>query len=223
MGLPDGATTDDTDSIDNDLMDQDAGDVGPARTADFIREIVAEDRRTGKHGGRVRHALSARTERLPPHRPRQGHLPRLRRRGRIRRASATFASTTPTPRRRTSSTSKRSRRTSAGSDSTGPTDVLCVQLLRVCCTSTPSSSMRDGKAYVDSLTADEIREYRGTLTEPGRNSPYRDRAVDENLDLLPAHARRRVPRRQRTCCARRSTWRRPTSTCAIRRSTGSGT
>jgi glutaminyl-tRNA synthetase len=44
--------------------------------------------------------------------------------------------------------------------------------------------IRDGKAYVDSLTADEIREYRGTLTEPGRNSPYRDRPVAENLDLF---------------------------------------
>jgi glutaminyl-tRNA synthetase len=44
--------------------------------------------------------------------------------------------------------------------------------------------IRDGKAYVDSLTADEIREYRGTLTEPGRNSPYRDRPVDESLALF---------------------------------------
>ncbi len=41
-----------------------------------------------------------------------------------------------------------------------------------------------GKAYVDSLTADEIREYRGTLTEPGKNSPYRDRSVEENLALF---------------------------------------
>jgi glutaminyl-tRNA synthetase len=41
-----------------------------------------------------------------------------------------------------------------------------------------------GVAYVDSLTADEIREHRGTLTEPGRNSPYRDRSVAENLDLF---------------------------------------
>ncbi len=41
-----------------------------------------------------------------------------------------------------------------------------------------------GKAYVDSLTADEIREHRGTLTEPGRESRYRDRSVDENLDLF---------------------------------------
>ncbi len=41
-----------------------------------------------------------------------------------------------------------------------------------------------GCAYVDSLSADEIREYRGTLTEPGRNSPYRERSVDENLELF---------------------------------------
>ncbi|HEY7005438.1 MAG TPA: glutamine--tRNA ligase, partial [Sphingomicrobium sp.] len=44
--------------------------------------------------------------------------------------------------------------------------------------------VRDGNAYVDDLSAGEIREYRGTLTEPGRNSPFRDRSVDENLDLL---------------------------------------
>lgn len=44
--------------------------------------------------------------------------------------------------------------------------------------------IRKGKAYVDSLSAEEIRDYRGTLTEPGRNSPYRDRSVEENLDLF---------------------------------------
>ena len=44
--------------------------------------------------------------------------------------------------------------------------------------------IRNGHAYVDSLTADEIREYRGTLTEPGRNSPYRTRAAAESLDLF---------------------------------------
>ena len=42
----------------------------------------------------------------------------------------------------------------------------------------------DGKAYVCDLSADEMREYRGTLTEPGKNSPYRDRSVEENLDLF---------------------------------------
>lgn len=44
--------------------------------------------------------------------------------------------------------------------------------------------IRDGKAYVDSLSAEEIREYRGTLKEPGKNSPYRERSVEENLDLF---------------------------------------
>ena len=44
--------------------------------------------------------------------------------------------------------------------------------------------IEQGKAYVDSLSADEIREYRGTLTAPGRPSPYRDRGTDENLRLF---------------------------------------
>ncbi len=44
--------------------------------------------------------------------------------------------------------------------------------------------IKDGKAYVCDLSADEIREYRGTLTEPGKNSPYRERSVEENLDLF---------------------------------------
>ena len=44
--------------------------------------------------------------------------------------------------------------------------------------------IKDGKAYVDDLTADEIRQYRGTLTEPGKDSPYRNRTVEENLDLF---------------------------------------
>ena len=44
--------------------------------------------------------------------------------------------------------------------------------------------IRAGKAYVDDLSADEIREHRGTLTEPGRNSPWRDRPIEESLDLF---------------------------------------
>ncbi|MGA7220818.1 MAG: glutamine--tRNA ligase/YqeY domain fusion protein [Candidatus Sulfotelmatobacter sp.] len=44
--------------------------------------------------------------------------------------------------------------------------------------------IRDGKAYVDDLTADEIRKHRGTLTEPGTDSPYRNRSVEENLNLF---------------------------------------
>ena len=44
--------------------------------------------------------------------------------------------------------------------------------------------IKKGKAYVCDLTAEQIREYRGTLTEPGKNSPYRDRSVEENLELF---------------------------------------
>ncbi len=44
--------------------------------------------------------------------------------------------------------------------------------------------IKKGKAYVDDLSAGQIREYRGTLTEPGKNSPYRDRSIEENLDLF---------------------------------------
>lgn len=44
--------------------------------------------------------------------------------------------------------------------------------------------IKKGKAYVDDLSADEIREYRGTLTEPGRDSPYRIRPIEENLELF---------------------------------------
>lgn len=44
--------------------------------------------------------------------------------------------------------------------------------------------IKDGKAYVDSLSPGEMREYRGTLTEPGKNSPDRDRSIEENLDLF---------------------------------------
>ena len=44
--------------------------------------------------------------------------------------------------------------------------------------------IQKGKAYVDSLSAEEIRQYRGTLTEPGKDSPYRNRSVEESLDLF---------------------------------------
>ena len=44
--------------------------------------------------------------------------------------------------------------------------------------------IKEGKAYVCDLSADEMKEYRGTLTQPGKNSPYRDRSIEENLDLF---------------------------------------
>jgi glutaminyl-tRNA synthetase len=59
-----------------------------------------------------------------------------------------------------------------------------------------------GKAYVCDLTAEQIREYRGTLTEPGRNSPYRDRSVEENLDLFERMRAGEFPDGSRTLRAR---------------------
>jgi len=44
--------------------------------------------------------------------------------------------------------------------------------------------IKSGRAYIDSLSSDEIRQYRGTLTEPGKESPYRQRSIEENLDLF---------------------------------------
>jgi glutaminyl-tRNA synthetase len=62
--------------------------------------------------------------------------------------------------------------------------------------------IRAGKAYVDDLSADEIRDYRGTLTEPGRNSPWRDRSVEENLDLFERMRRGEFPNGARVLRAR---------------------
>lgn len=62
--------------------------------------------------------------------------------------------------------------------------------------------IRAGKAYVDDLNADQIREYRGTLTEPGRNSPHRDRSVEENLELFAAMTRGEYPEGSRVLRAK---------------------
>ena len=62
--------------------------------------------------------------------------------------------------------------------------------------------IRAGHAYVDDLSADDIRAYRGTLTEPGRDSPFRDRTVDENLDLFERMRRGEYPNGARVLRAR---------------------
>jgi glutaminyl-tRNA synthetase len=62
--------------------------------------------------------------------------------------------------------------------------------------------IRDGKAYVDDLTAEQIREYRGTLKEPGRNSPHRDRPAAENLELFERMRRGEFPEGSRVLRAR---------------------
>jgi len=62
--------------------------------------------------------------------------------------------------------------------------------------------IKTGKAYVCDLTADEIREYRGTLTEPGLESPYRDRSIEENLDLFARMKKGEFPDGSRTLRAK---------------------
>jgi len=62
--------------------------------------------------------------------------------------------------------------------------------------------VREGHAYVCDLNAEQMREYRGTLTEPGRNSPFRDRSVEENLDLLERMRRGEFPEGTRTLRAK---------------------
>jgi glutaminyl-tRNA synthetase len=62
--------------------------------------------------------------------------------------------------------------------------------------------IKAGKAYVCDLNADQMREYRGTLTEPGRNSPFRDRSIEENLDLFERMKRGEFPDGARTLRAK---------------------
>lgn len=62
--------------------------------------------------------------------------------------------------------------------------------------------IREGKAYVCDLSQEEMREYRGTLTEPGKNSPYRDRTPEENMDLFMRMAKGEFPAGSRTLRAK---------------------
>jgi glutaminyl-tRNA synthetase len=155
---------------------------GPA-SSDFIRTIVADDQRTGKHGGRV-------VTRFPPEPNGYLHIGHAKSICLNFGVAADFGGLC-----------------NLRFDDTNPTkeDVEYVDSIqedvrwlgfdwgeRMFYASDYFEALYryaeqlilDGKAYVDSLTADEIREHRGTLTDPGRNSPYRERPVAENLDLF---------------------------------------
>jgi glutaminyl-tRNA synthetase len=163
-------------------MEFDAGTSAPAAPTDFVREIVAEDQRSGRHGGRVH-------TRFPPE-P-NGYL-------HIGHAKAIYLDF--------GVAREFGGLCNLRFDDTNPTkeDVEYVDAIQEdvrwlgfewaamlyasdyfeLLYQYAEQLIRDGKAYVDSLSAEEIREYRGTLTEPGRNSPYRDRGIDDNLDLF---------------------------------------
>src|SRR6478752_4415915 len=164
-------------------MESAAGPATPPAHSDFVREIVAEDQRTGKHGGLVH-------TRFPPEPNGYLHIGHAKAICLNFGIAAEFAGVC-----------------NLRFDDTNPAkeDVEYVESIqddvrwlgfewdeRMFYASDYFERMyeyaeqlvRDGKAYVDSLTADEIREYRGTLTEAGRNSPYRDRSPAESLDLF---------------------------------------
>src|SRR5688572_19680105 len=164
-------------------MDPNAGAAAPPASSDFIRDIVADDLRTGKHGGRVH-------TRFPPEPNGYLHIGHAKSICLNFGVAADFGGLC-----------------NLRFDDTNPTreDVEFVDAIeedvrwlgfawdnRLLYASDyfdylyryAEHLIRDDRAYVDSLTADEIRDYRGTLTEPGRNSPYRERSVEENLDLL---------------------------------------
>jgi glutaminyl-tRNA synthetase len=153
-----------------------------ATPTDFIRTIVAEDRLSGKHGGRV-------ATRFPPEPNGYLHI------GHAKSICLNFGIA-----------EENAGTCNLRFDDTNPTkeDVEYVDAIKedvewlgfkwnslffasdyferlYQCAVT---LIKRGRAYVDSLTADEIRQYRGTLTEAGKNSPYRDRPVEENLDLF---------------------------------------
>src|SRR4249920_733756 len=154
----------------------------PAAPADFIRTIVAEDRLSGKHGGRV-------ATRFPPEPNGYLHI------GHAKSICLNFGIA-----------EENAGTCNLRFDDTNPTkeDVEYVDAIKEDVRwlgfqwseelyasdyferlyQFAVALIGQGKAYVDSLTADDIRTYRGTLTEPGKNSPYRDRPAAENTDLF---------------------------------------
>ena len=160
-----------------------AGAAAPPAATDFIREIVGEDLRTGKHAGRVH-------TRFPPEPNGYLHI------GHAKSICLNFGVA-----------AEFGGLCNLRYDDTNPTkeDVEYVEAIEEdvrwlgfdwsdrkfyasdyfeALYSYAEQLIREGNAYVDSLTADETRDYRGTLTEPGRNSPYRERSAEENLDLF---------------------------------------
>jgi glutaminyl-tRNA synthetase len=154
----------------------------PTAPIDFIRTIVAEDRAAGKHGGRV-------ATRFPPEPNGYLHI------GHAKSICLNFGIAEETG----GTCNLRFDDTNPAKEDVEYVDAIKqdVEWLGFTWDALFFASdyfeqlyqfalelIRRDRAYVDSLNADEIRAYRGTLTEPGRNSPYRDRPVTENLDLF---------------------------------------
>jgi len=159
------------------------GTTTEAAAADFIRAIVAQDQQSGKHGGKVH-------TRFPPEPNGYLHI------GHAKSIVLNFGLA-----------QEFGGKCNLRFDDTNPTkeDVEYVDSIREAVRwlgydwedreyfasdyferlyEYAEQLIKKGRAYVDSLSAEEIRQYRGTLTQPGINSPYRDRSVEENLDLF---------------------------------------
>ncbi len=156
----------------------------PTGPSDFIRDIVAADRASGKHGGRV-------VTRFPPE-P-NGHLHighaksiclnfgiALENPGGI--CHLRFDDTNPTTEDPAYVRAIQDDVRWLGFDWQGKLFYASDYFERLYAFAV--TLIKKGKAYVDSLTADQMRDYRGTLTEPGKDSPYRSRSVEDNLDLF---------------------------------------
>jgi len=153
-------------------------------SSNFIRDIVAADRAAGKHGGRV-------ITRFPPEPNGYLHI------GHAKSMVLNFGIANETPGGichlrfdDTNPTTEDPEYVQAiqddvrwlGFDWKGKMFYASDYFEQLYAFAT--TLIRKGRAYVDSLSSDLIREYRGTLTEPGRNSPFRSRSVEENLDLF---------------------------------------
>ena len=155
----------------------------PSTAPDFIRQIITQDVQTGKHGGRV-------ITRFPPEPNGYLHI------GHAKsiclnfgvaqefggRCHLRFDDTNPTKEEQEYVESIKADVRWLGFD-WGEHLYYASDYFEQC-HDYAVHLIKTGKAYVCSLTAEEIREYRGTLTEPGRESPYRNRSVEENLDLF---------------------------------------
>jgi glutaminyl-tRNA synthetase len=154
----------------------------PAANNHFIRQIVLSDRASGKHGGRV-------ATRFPPEPNGYLHLGHAKsiclNFGLAREFSGTcdlrFDDTNPAREDQEYVDAIKNDVHWLGfewDELRHTSDYF--EVLYLCA----EKLIRDGHAFVCDLSADEVREYRGTLTEPGRNSPWRERSIEENLDLF---------------------------------------
>ena len=159
------------------------GGAPAAAPTDFIREAVKEDLRDRAVRPRP-HALPAGAERLSAHRPRQGGLDRLRHRAGVRRPVQPALRRHQPGQGRAGVRRRHHRGRPLARRRLGRPAVLRLATTSSRCTSGPMELIRKGKAYVCDLTADEVSAHRGTLTQPGKDSPYRNRSVEENLDLF---------------------------------------